>query len=215
MGVTIYFLIVIQFNYMVDIFRKEITMEKTRTKTTSLQFDVRQLALTGLMTAVICILGPISLKIPISPVDISLGTLAIYFAVSVLGTKSGTLSVAIYILLGLAGLPVFTGFMGGPAKLFGPSGGYIIGYLFMTPICGLSLKTGRDKFLPRLALMLLGTLVLYLFGSAWMAYQLSLSFPQALMAGVVPYIPGDFIKILIAMTVGKELRTRLLKAGLL
>lgn len=182
---------------------------------TSLKINVKQLALVGLMTAVICILAPFSLNIPISPVDISLGTLAIYFAVSVLGAKLGTLSVIIYILLGLAGLPVFTGFMGGPAKLFGPSGGYIIGYIFMTPICGLSLKIGKDKFLPRLAFMLLGTLVLYLFGSAWMACQLSLTFPRALMAGVVPYIPGDFIKILIAMIVGKELRTRVLKADLL
>lgn len=72
--------------------------------------NVKQLALTGLMTAVLCILGPLSLNIPISPVPISLGFLGIYFLCSVLGMKLGTLSVITYILLGLAGLPVFTGF---------------------------------------------------------------------------------------------------------
>lgn len=188
-------------------------MEKTNVS--NLKLDVKQLALIGLMTAVICILGPFSLEIPISPVPISLGTLAIYFVISVLGTKAGTLSVVIYILLGLAGLPVFTGFMGGPAKLFGPTGGYIIGYIFMAPICGLGLKAKGGGLLAQFSCMALGTVVLYLFGSAWMAYQLSCSFPQALMMGAVPYIPGDMVKMAAAVLTGKELRKRLLKAGLL
>ena len=69
------------------------------------KLNVKQLALTGLMTAVLCILGPIALNIPISPVPISLGFLGIYFICSVLGMKLGTLSVIVYILLGLVGLP--------------------------------------------------------------------------------------------------------------
>ena len=80
----------------------------------SSKFGLKQLTLTGLMAAVLCILAPISFRIPISPVSISLGFLAIYFVTSVLGMKLGTLSVLIYILLGLAGLPVFSGFLGGP-----------------------------------------------------------------------------------------------------
>ena len=178
-------------------------------------FNIRQLTLTGLMTAVICILAPLSLQIPISPVPISLGFLAIYFVVSVLGMKLGTLSVVIYILLGLAGLPVFTGFTGGPGKLFGPTGGYIIGYLFMAPICGFFSDRWGDRLLLCFAGMLPGSAICYLFGTLWLAWQSSYTFPQALAAGVIPFIPADLIKMAVAVTVGRQVRRRLRKAGLL
>ena len=180
-----------------------------------MKFSVKQLALVGLMAAVICVLGPWALNIPVSPVAISLGTLAIYFVVSVLGMKLGTISVMIYILLGLAGVPVFTNFTGGPGKLFGPSGGYIIGYIFLALIAGFFVdKFGTNQFVC-FAGMVSGTIVLYIFGTFWMGYQMDLTFTQALMAGVVPYIPGDLIKIVIAMTVGGQIRKRLVRAGLI
>lgn len=180
-----------------------------------MKFSVKQLALIGLMTAVICILSPLALNIPVSPVPISLGFLAIYFVVSVVGMKLGTASVIIYILLGLAGVPVFTNFTGGPAKLFGPTGGYIIGYIFMALICGFF----ADKFAKSLPLyflgMISGTAVCYLFGTVWLGYQMDLTFSQALAAGVIPYIPGDLLKLVIAVAAGSQIRKRLLKAGLI
>lgn len=178
-------------------------------------FNVRQLTLVGLMAAVICILGPWAFSIPISPVPISLGTLAVYFAISVLGMRLGTLSVIVYLLLGLAGVPVFTNFSGGPGKLFGPTGGYLIGYVFMALLCGFFVDKWGNKILAHFLGMMLGTLVLYLFGTIWLAWQASYSFPAALAAGVLPYIPGDFAKLIIAMTAGRQLRKRLAKAGLL
>ena len=93
-----------------------------KTSTITLKPNAKQMALVGLMAAVICILGPISLAIPISPVPISLGSMAVYFVVSVLGMKRGTISVIIYMLLGFAGLPVFSGFSGGAGKLFANCG---------------------------------------------------------------------------------------------
>lgn len=89
-----------------------------------------QLVLTGVLTAVICILGPMTLMIPISPVPISLANLAICLSIVILGMKLGTLSCILYLLIGLAGLPVFSGFSGGIGKLAGPTGGYLVGYLF-------------------------------------------------------------------------------------
>lgn len=179
-----------------------------------MKFSVKQLALVGLMAAVMCILGPLALYIPVSPVPISLGMLAVYFVTSVMGMKLGTLSVLIYILLGLAGAPVFTGFTGGPAKLFGPTGGYIIGYIFMALICGFF----ADKFGKKLPVyflgMLAGTAVCYLFGTAWLGFLMDMTFAEALAAGVLPYIPGDLMKLVIAMAVGCQVRKRLLKAGL-
>lgn len=177
--------------------------------------NVKQLALTGLMTAVLCILGPLSLNIPISPVPISLGFLGIYFICSVLGMKLGTLSVVVYILLGLAGLPVFTGFTGGPGKLFGPTGGYIIGYTFMALLCGLGVDKGKGRLMPTLAGMILGSVVGYLFGTVWLARQQSIGFVQALFLGVIPYLPVDIVKLAVGVAVGSRLRRRLLQAGLL
>ena len=176
--------------------------------------NTKQMAVIGLMTAVICVIAPFSLNIPVSPVPISLGSMAVYFAVSVLGMKRGTVSVLLYILLGLVGLPVFSNFSGGAAKLLGPTGGYIIGYIFLALILGFFVEHWNNKILWNIAGAILGTLVLYLFGTVWLGYQLSLSFVNALWAGVIPYIPGDIVKLAIAMIVGMQLRKRLLKANL-
>ncbi len=178
-------------------------------------FTVKQLALIGLMAAVICVLGPFALQIPVSPVPISLGTLAIYFVISVLGMKLGTISVLIYILLGLVGVPVFAGFTAGPGKLFGPTGGYIIGFILLALISGFFV----DRFGKRIPLyllgMILGTAACYLLGTLWLAFQLDKTFLQALSLGVIPYIPGDIVKLILATAVGFQIRKRLLKAGLL
>ncbi len=149
-------------------------------------FSVRRLTTVGLLTAVICLLGPFALNISfISPVPISLGTLGIYLAVSILGMKSGTLSVVVYILLGFIGVPVFTNFTGGAEKLLGPTGGYIIGYIFMALICGFFIDRWDGRFLICFLGMLLGTAVCYLFGTVWLALQMSLTFPRALATGVL------------------------------
>lgn len=178
-------------------------------------FSIKQLSLVGLMTAIICVMAPWALPIPFSPVPISLGTLAIYFVLSVLGMKLGSASIIVYILLGLAGLPVFTGFRGGPGTLFGPTGGYIIGYIFMALICGFFIDKWGSKILPSFLGMILGTAALYVFGSFWLAYQLSYTLPQAFMVGTIPYIPGDLIKMILALALGQQLRKRLKKSGLI
>lgn len=173
--------------------------------------SVRELAFTGLMTAVVCVLSPWALHIPFSPVPISLGTLAIYFVLEVAGGRLGTLSVFLYLLLGMAGLPVFTGFAGGPGVLLGPTGGYLIGYLFLALITGFFLDKWNRKLLPSIAGMLLGTAVLYLFGTLWLAYQASCTLLQALGTAVLPFLPGDILKIVIALSAGRQIQKRLPK----
>ena len=175
----------------------------------------KEMAVTGVMTALICILGPWAIQIPINPVPITLCTMGIYFALYVLGMKLGILSVVLYVLLGAIGVPVFTNFSGGIGKLLGPTGGYILGYLFLAVICGFFLSKFPEKLPPHVAGFVLGTLVLYLFGTLWLQYQLKLTFLAALMAGVIPYIPGDAVKLIIAIAVGIPLKKRLKKARLL
>lgn len=174
-----------------------------------------QMALVGLMTALLCITAPFSLQIPFSPVPLSLATFSIYFCIMVLGMKLGGLSVCLYVLLGLAGLPVFSNFTGGAGRLLGPTGGYILGYIFMAFICGVFVDKWFKKPFLLFAGMSLGTAVCYLLGTYWLSFQTSLSLSQAFLSAVAPFLIGDFLKILGAIALGYQVRKRLFRASLL
>ena len=174
-----------------------------------------QMVLIGLMTAILCILSPISLAIPFSPIPISLSTFIIYFMVIVLGMRRSLISMILYILLGFAGLPVFSGFTGGAGKLLGPTGGYIIGYLFLVFISGLCIQYGKYSKISQLVGMMSGTMICYLFGTVWLAFQANLSFTDALAIAVLPFLPGDILKLILSLFVGNRVRRHLIKAGLL
>ena len=178
-------------------------------------FTVKEMAITAVMTAIICILGPWAIAIPVSPVPITLCTLGIYFALYVLGMKLGTVSVILYVLLGMAGVPVFTNFSGGIGKLLGPTGGYIIGYVFLALLCGFFIDRFPEKLPFHLLGFLLGTMVLYLFGTLWLQFQLQMTFMAALTLGVLPYVPGDVAKLIMALLVAIPLKKQLKKARLL
>ena len=159
--------------------------------------NIVNLTMIALMAAVMCILGPLS--IPIGPVPISLTNLVIYVAVVILGMTKGTLSYLVYLLIGLVGLPVFSSFTGGAGKLFGPTGGYLIGFIFLALIAGLFVDLFKGKRLMYAVGMVVGTAVTYAFGTGWLAYQMGISFMAALSVGVIPFLPGDIIKIVIAV----------------
>jgi len=170
------------------------------------------LASVGIMAAVICILGPLS--IPIGVVPISFTNLAIYFALYTIGMKKGTISYIIYMLIGSMGAPVFSSFTGGPAKLVGPTGGYLVGFIFMALISGFFIDTFFEKRYLCFAGMVLGTVVCYMFGTVWLAYQANISISKALSLGVISFIPGDLAKIASAAIVGPQIRKSLIKANL-
>jgi biotin transport system substrate-specific component len=173
------------------------------------------LTLIGLMTAVTCILGPLSITIPISAVPISFTNLAIYLSVTILGLKKGTISYLAYLLIGFVGVPVFSAFTAGPGKLLGPTGGYLIGFIFLCLIAGFFVdRFSGNKYMYALG-MVIGTAVTYVLGSAWLAYQAHMSFGAALVVGVIPYILGDIVKIVIATTLGITIKQQLRRAGYL
>ncbi len=185
----------------------------------------KEFTLIGLMAALTCIAGPLSLPLPFSPVPISLTNLAIYFSVYILGMKRGTISYLVYLLLGLVGLPVFSAFTSGPAKLFGPTGGYLIGFIFIALISGYCVDRWNGRFVASFLGMAAGTAVCYLFGTVWLAYQMTLgasasqssfvqALPAAFAAGVLPFIIGDLAKMVITLLVGSQVRVRVTKAAL-
>lgn len=172
----------------------------------------------GFMAALLCILGPVSVAVPVSPVPISLGTLAVYLIVVTAGTADALMSCLVYLLLGFAGLPVFSGYMGGAGRLLGPTGGYLIGFLALIVTAGAFTGRFQDRRKERLFSLIglaLGTAVLYLFGTGWLAMISGMGFYEALWAGVIPFIPGDLVKMLAAVLLGTTLRGRLIQAGLL
>ena len=166
---------------------------------------------TALMTAVLCILGP--LAIPIGPIPISLTNLTLYFTLYAIGTKRGLAAYLIYLLLGLIGLPVFSGFSGGPQKLFGPTGGYLIGFIGMIVVAGIVIDHHYDKKIRCIAGMFIATLIPYMIGTAWLAYVSHITFTAAFAAGVAPFAAEDIVKMILAALIGPVLRTRLIRAG--
>ena len=175
---------------------------------------VRSMTTAALMTAVLCILCPVS--VPIGPVPVSLSVFVIFIALYVLGWKMGTAAVALYILMGAVGLPVFSGFTGGIQKLLGPTGGYIAGYIPMALLAGIVIEKCRadvKKCWICVLAMELSVWVLYLMGTAWLAHAAGMTFRAALGAGVLPFIAVDLAKIIAAALVGPVLFRILKKAG--
>lgn len=174
---------------------------------------VTGLAHVGLSTAITCILGPIAVVLPFSPVPISFGLLAVFLSTCLLTAKSGLLSCLIYLLLGFVGLPVFSGFQGGAGVLLGPTGGYLLGYLFI-PLCVLPFHSKNNPLKRILPGMLVGLILCYTCGTLWLMHQSGIRLKEAALIGVLPYIPIDFIKLYVAYVTAKAVRIRLRKAGL-
>lgn len=172
-----------------------------------------QMTTCAIMAALMCIAGPLS--IPIGPIPVTLTNLIIYFAIVLLGMKLSTISYLVYLLLGLVGLPVFSGFAGGLTKLAGPTGGYLLGFILMALIGGFVYeKTKGQPILTGLG-MFLGLVVAYVFGTAWFVYQMQCEVLYALSVCVWPFVPFDIIKIVIAILLGKVVRKALKRAGLI
>ena len=129
-----------------------------------------QMAVTALMAAVMCVLGP--LTVPIGAVPISLANFVICLTAWLLGPKFGTLSVAVYLCIGLIGVPVFSGYGAGLAKLAGPTGGYLVGYLLLALIGGLFIEKSKGNPVVSGIGLVLCDGACYVLGTAWFEYQM-------------------------------------------
>lgn len=186
-------------------------MEQIRKREKKQVFTTEQMTLVGAITALTCILAPLSVPIPITPVPISLTNLVLYISIFLLGWKLTTVSYLVYLLIGFIGLPVFSGFTGGVAKVAGPTGGYLIGMLFIAVVSGYILEKGNGNRIIALLSMVIGTMGDYALGTFWLSKLMHTSFAAALSAGVIPFLPGDALKIIAALILGPMLRSRLTK----
>ena len=175
---------------------------------------IRATVYTAMMAAICCVLGPWS--IPIGPVPISLGLIGVFLSAYLLGAKKGTAAVAIYLLLGAVGLPVFTGFAGGLAKVAGPTGGYLVGYLVAAFCTGWAIDHFEaNKWYLHIAAMIVGLIGCYALGTVWFCIQSGMGFVEALSICVIPFIAFDLIKIGLCSILGITIRKALTAAHLL
>ena len=171
------------------------------------------LSMTAVMAAVTCVLAPMS--IPIGPVPISFTNLAIYLSLYLLGWKRGTVSYLVYVLIGMVGVPVFSGYGAGIAKLAGPTGGYLVGYLLLAFIGGLFIEKSKGQPVISSIGLVLGDAACYVLGTAWFVFQMQCDLGYALSVCVYPVIALDLAKIVVSCIVGALLRKRLVQAGVL
>ncbi|MSP14023.1 MAG: biotin transporter BioY [Chloroflexi bacterium] len=139
----------------------------------------------------------ISLPLPFSPVPITGQTLMVLLAGMVLGSRRGALCLIVYLAEGLSGLPVFAGATAGPAVVLGPTGGYLIGFIAAAYLTGRLAERRWDRHIvTTLLAMILGNLVIYACGLAWLATFVGPG--KILPLGLFPFIPGDLLKIGVA-----------------
>lgn len=183
------------------------------TSTVKTKIPVKDMTQIAIITALLCILAPMS--IPIGPVPVSLTGLIIYLSLYVLGMKKGTLSLLIYLLIGAVGLPVFSGYTGGLAKLTGATGGYLVGFLFITLIGGYAVDRWPGKYWLHFIAYVVSTAICYALGTAWFVYLMQCTLGYALSVCVTPFILVDICKMVIGILVGPQVRKRLAKANVL
>lgn len=174
----------------------------------------RETVLLGLMTALLCIMAPFSVPLP-GMIPISLATLAIYCCTYLIGLRRAAVCYFVYLALGCVGLPVFSGFTGGAARLLGPTGGYFLGYFAIILCEGWALKRFHNSLFMHIAGMVSGTVICYILGTVWLCFIQQIGFAAGLAAGVLPFIVGDALKIIAVSVTAPVIRSRLEKAGLL
>jgi biotin transport system substrate-specific component len=141
-------------------------------------------------------------SIPFFPVPLTLQTLFVLLTGAVM-KRYAVIPVLLYVLLGALGLPVFHTGVAGFGILLGPTGGYLIGFVFAALLVGLAYEQAR--VIIRITGLVAGTGIIYICGVAWLMYSLATGFIPAVISGVLPFIPGDVIKIYAAYMIAKRL----------
>lgn len=171
------------------------------------RLSVRTLTQTAVMTVLIAVCAWITVP---SAVPFTLQTFGVFLSLKLLGGRKGTAAILLYILLGAVGAPVFSSFKGGAGVLFGPTGGYILGFL-LTGLLYLLLERFTADWRLQDLVLFGGLLLCYLFGTLWFTHVMSAkgsayTLMQALTLCVFPYIIPDILKLVLAEFLSRRLR---------
>ena len=190
-------------------------MDKTNSR-----LSIRDMCFIGIFTAFIAVSAQLSIPMP-AGVPFTLQTLVIPLAGIILGAKKSALSVLVYIILGAVGVPIFTGFRGGIAVIFGVTGGYILSFPILALCAGIGsdlygkIKNTWGRNILLASGLIIGSAVNYICGMLMGMAVTSCGLREAFALFVLPYIPTAVIKIIIAWIFGLSVKKILTKSGLL
>lgn len=172
-----------------------------------MKLTAKKITLTALMAALTSLGAFIKISLPYSPVPITLQTLFVFLSGTLLGSNLGALSQLIYVLIGIAGIPVFAGFSGGLGVLCGPTGGYLVGFVISAWIIGkITERFTSSKAIELFLAILPGWIIIYLIGTVQLSLVLHLDIKQAIISGALPFIPGDLLKVIVAIFLTQKLK---------
>lgn len=169
--------------------------------------ELRKMVFASLFAAMTAAGAYIRIPHLISPVPVTMQTLFVFLAGSMLKSKWGTLCMLVYALLGIAGMPVFAGGASGLGVILGPTGGYIIGFILAAFVIGyLSEKSGKTDYLSNALYIGIGLVIIYALGVAQLVLVGKLDLLQAITLGVLPFVPGDLLKLAVAAHIASRYR---------
>lgn len=171
----------------------------------------QRIVLAALFAALMAVCSQIQIPLPMVPINLAL--FAVHLCGALLGAKWGALSISAYVLLGLVGVPVYAGFASGPAALFGKTGGYILGYILSAFLVGLLSRRIGFTFKGLCLSMLVGVVACYAFGTVWFMAVTGLNLMTSLAYCVIPFLPGDAVKIVLAALLALRLKKPLQALG--
>ena len=169
------------------------------------KINIRQMTLISLFAALTAVGAFIS--IPLYPVPLTLQTLFTLLAAMTLESVMGASSQLIYVLLGVIGLPVFAGFKAGIGILFGPTGGFLFGFIISAYVIGRIIETIKEKNIFYYLLAgLIGTIIIYIIGVTQLSLITGIGIKKAITVGMLPFLPGDILKIIAASFIASKLK---------
>lgn len=173
-----------------------------------MKLTTREIILCGLFAALISILAQISIPLPFTAVPFTLQNFGIIITGLILGSKCGLISTLIYLILGGIGIPVFTQFSAGIGVLFGPTGGYLLGYPIMAFIIGYIKEKFNSNVLTAIS-MVIGLIVVYFLGTIMFSFITGNTIINSILYCVIPFIVVDLLKVILAYIVFQAISKRL------
>lgn len=164
-----------------------------------------KITLCALFAAFTAICSQIQIPLPYIPINLAL--LAVFMAGAILGVGYGTTSMCVYVLMGAVGVPVFAGFKGGLGALTGATGGYIVGYIVCAFIIGIIIKYTGAKIYNMVIAIIIGMAACYILGTVWFIVLTGNTLVSSLSICVLPFLPGDAVKIALASILSVRLRS--------
>lgn len=183
-------------------------------------FTIKRIVQIAVMAAILCVVSPLSVPLT-AGVPLSLATLVIMLAGVLMGPIDGMLATLVFLLIGAVGMPVFASFQAGIGVLFGKTGGFILGYIPLALCSGLFVRwpqeltpqTSRRVVAQAVPGMLLGTVILYVLGTVWFLVLTHATLKVALFACVIPFLPGDALKMVLVCVLSPLLHKALEKSN--